>query len=74
MNTWQKITVGTLAAIVWGVALYVAFIYPTLAAPMAEVKMVAQNVLAGIGLYHLLITPSPTADTPPDSATPSAAP
>jgi hypothetical protein len=74
MNTWQKIAIGIAAAIAWGAALWVGFAWPTLAAPMAEVKMLAQNILSGLGLYHLLITPPPVVPTSlatPDSSSQS---
>ena len=59
MSAWQKIIVGIFAVAAWGVALWVGFAWPALAVPMAEVKMLAQGVLSGLGMYHLLITPPP---------------
>lgn len=67
MNTWQKITVGALASIAWSISLWVSFQYPALAAQMAEIKMAAQGVLSGLGVYHLLITPPPKGTEVPPS-------
>ena len=55
MNTNQKIVVGVLAAIAWIGAIVAAHAYPDMAAAMGEIKMGAQSVLTGLGVYHLTV-------------------
>ncbi len=63
MNTWQKIIVGGIAALVWILTIPLSHLYPDMAAQIAQVQFGAQNILLGLGVWHMKSSNDPKAQS-----------